>query len=98
VSPIDKAFALLQGAYVPPPYNCVGWRSDLWDVGQWIAYCTHCEPVPIDVFEGMQGEAAVKKRWMPAFEEEAVARAIHGMPDCEVKTSMCDWLKRKANK
>lgn len=94
-TPIEVAFEALKDAYRPPMYDVVGWRSDLWDIGQWIAYCTHCKPVPLNVFQGMQGEHAVCKRWMPAFEPEAVSRAIHGMPECEVKESMKKWLVKQ---
>jgi hypothetical protein len=84
-TPFSETFDLLKAAWNPARYEslCVG--QGLWSIGQWIAYCTHCDPVPLNVFEGMLGEAANRRRWMPAFESEAVWRAIDGMPDCEVK-------------
>ena len=85
---VSEAFDAMREAWKPPLYRslCIG--QGLWSIKQWIAYCMHSEPVPLNVFEGMVGEVQNSKRWMPAFDDETVARAISAMPACELKDAL----------
>lgn len=90
-SAVDSAYALMKAAWKPPQYEslCIG--QGLWSFGQWIAYCSHCKPVPLNVFEGLVGEHVNHKRWMPAFDDETVWRSIDSMPECELKQALLKY-------
>lgn len=84
--------ALVAQWFKTHPFMVAGFRDDIGDILQWVAYCTHNQPVTYDFYHRMQCNSVA----MPNYSDEQVLEAVNGLPDGEVKEYLLPWIKREA--
>lgn len=86
-TPLDETYdALVTNWSKTHQYMLCGFRDDMGDIAQWVAYCTHNQPVTHSFYNRMQCNAVI----LPFFSDEQVLAAIEGLPDGDVKRRLLE--------